>query len=146
MLPTLAAAYPCGSIKFPLALIADVSEPVTSTLPAGVLAFSFANIMPTAALAPTAEFARPEAVTADVPVATVAAYSMLCGTTMAIEEAVAAAVAVATPASANLATAEAVATDLPSAPADAPIAMMAPATLAATVSSVVAAVAAKKEG
>jgi hypothetical protein len=60
--------------------------------------------MPTAALAPTAKFARPEAVSADVSVATAAAYSMLGGTTVARAEAEAADVAVATAVSANLAT------------------------------------------
>jgi hypothetical protein len=56
----VAAANPRGSIKFPSAPIADVSELVSSTLPDGVLAFSFADIMPTVALAPNAEFARPK--------------------------------------------------------------------------------------
>ncbi len=63
----VAAANPHGSIKFPLALIVDGSEPVSSTLPASILAFSFANIMPTAALAPTAKFAKPEAVACPLP-------------------------------------------------------------------------------
>jgi hypothetical protein len=103
----VAAANPCRSIKFPLASIADVSELVSSTLPVGFLAFSVADIMPAAALAPTAKFARPEAVAADVFVATVAAYSTLGGTTVAIAEAAAADVTVATAASANLATEEA---------------------------------------
>jgi hypothetical protein len=158
----VAAANLRGIIEFLSALIADVSEPVSSTLPDGVLAFSFANIMPTAALAPTANFARPEAVAADVSVATAAAYSTLGGTTMARAEAEAADVAVATAVSANLATeaadvavatvvsanlaiAQAAATYLPPAPTDAPTAM-APAASAATVSSVVAAVAPKKGG
>jgi hypothetical protein len=35
----VAAANPWRSIEFPLALIADVSEPVSSTLPAGVATF-----------------------------------------------------------------------------------------------------------
>ncbi len=86
---------------------------MSSTLTAGVLAFSVANIMPTVALAPTAKFARPEAVAADVSVATAAAYSMLGGTTTAIAEAAAADVTVTTAASSNLATAEATAADLP---------------------------------
>jgi hypothetical protein len=107
------ASNPCMSIKFSLALIVDVSDPVSSTLPAGVLAFSVANIMPTAALAPSAKFARSEAVAADVSVATAAAFSTLGGTTAAIAEAAAAKVTVATAASANLATAEAAAADLP---------------------------------
>jgi hypothetical protein len=75
----VAAANPHGSIEFPSAPIAVVSEPVSSTLPYGVLTFSFADIMPTAMLAPTAKFARPEAVAADVSVATAAAYSTLGG-------------------------------------------------------------------
>jgi hypothetical protein len=50
----VAAANPCRRIGFPSAPIADVSEPVSSTLPDGVLAFSFADIMPTAAMASTA--------------------------------------------------------------------------------------------
>jgi hypothetical protein len=130
-----------GSIKFTSAPIADVSEPVSSTLPDGILAFSFAaDIMPTAALAPTAKFARPEAVAADVSVATVAPYSTLGGTTVARTKAVAAVVAVttavsanlateaadvavATAVSANLATAQAAAAYLPPAPTDAPAAM-----------------------
>jgi hypothetical protein len=158
----VAATNPCGSIKFPSALIADVSEPVSSTLPAGVLAFSFADIMPTAALVPTAKLARPEAVAADVSVATAAACSMLDGTTLARAEAEATDVTVATAASANLATEaadvavasavsanlatpQAAATYLPPAPTDAPAAM-APTVLTAAVSSVVAAVAPKKGG
>ncbi len=159
----VAAANPCGSIKFPSASIADVSEPVSSTLSDGILAFSFAaDNMPTAALATTAKFARPEAVPADVSVATATAYSMLGGTTaaragaeaadVAVATAVsanlateAADVAVATAVSANLATAQAAAAYLPSAPTNAP-AVMAPTALAATIPSVVAAVAPKKGG
>jgi hypothetical protein len=158
----VAAADLCGSIEFPSAPIADVLEQVSSTLPDGILAFSFANIMPTAALAPTAKFARPEAVAADVSVATVAAYSILGGTTAARPEAEAADVAVATAVSANLATeatdvavatavsanlatAQAAAAYLPPAPTDAPAAMT-PAALAAAASVVVAAVAPKKGG
>jgi hypothetical protein len=68
-------ANPWRSIKFPLAPIADVLEPVSSTLPAGVATFSVANIMPTAVLAPTAKFAWLEAVAADVSVPPAAAYS-----------------------------------------------------------------------
>jgi hypothetical protein len=71
----VAAANLHGRIEFPSAPIADVSEPVSSTLPDGFLAFSFADIMPTVALAPTVKFARPEAVAADVSIATAAAYS-----------------------------------------------------------------------
>ncbi len=103
--------------------------------------------MPTAVLAPTVKFARPEAVAADVSIAIGAAYSMLGGTTMTKAEAVATDIAVPTAASANLAPAKAAAADLPSAPIDAPAATMAPATmLAAAVSSVVAAIAARKGG
>ncbi len=69
----VAAANLHGRIEFPSAPIADVSEPVSSTLPDGFLAFSFADIMPTVALAPTVKFARPEAVAADVSIATAAA-------------------------------------------------------------------------
>ncbi len=84
----------------------DVSEPVSSTLPDGIATFSVANIMPTAVLAPTAKFAPPEALAADVSVPPAAAYSTLGVTT------VARAVTVATAASANLSTAEAAAADL----------------------------------
>jgi hypothetical protein len=107
------AVNPQGRIACPLAQIADVSEPVSSTLPAGIAASPVANIMPTAALALTAKFARPEAVAADVSVATAVAYSTLGVTIMAIAEAAAADVTAATVASANLATAEAAAADLP---------------------------------
>jgi hypothetical protein len=109
----VAAINPCRRIACPLAPIADVSEPMSSTLPAGVAAFPVANIMPTAALALTAKFARPDAVAADLSVATAAAYSTLGVTIAAIAEAVAADVTVATAASANLATSEAAAADLP---------------------------------
>ncbi len=109
----VAAANPCRRIACPLAPIADVLEPVSSTLPTGVAAFPVADIMPTAALALTAKFARPEAVAADVSVATAAAYSTLGVTIMATTETAAADVTVATAASANLATAEAVAADVP---------------------------------
>jgi hypothetical protein len=149
--------------QIPSALIADVSEPVSSTLPDGVLAISFAaDIILTAALAPTAKFARPEAVAADVSIATVAVYSMLGGTSATRAETEAADVAVATAVSANLATeaadvgvttavsanlatAQAAAAYLPPAPTDAPAAM-APTAWAAAVSSVVAAGAPKKGG
>jgi hypothetical protein len=59
---------------------------MSSTLPAGVAAFPFANIMPTAALAVTAKFVMSESVAADVFVATAAAYSMLDVTTTAMAE------------------------------------------------------------
>jgi hypothetical protein len=108
----VAAANPQRSIEFLLAPILDVSEPVSSTLPAGVATFSVANIMPTAVLAPFAKFAQPEALAADVSVTPAAAYSMLGVTTTARAEAVSADVTVATAASANLSTAEAAAADL----------------------------------
>jgi hypothetical protein len=97
----------------PLAPIADVLEPVSSSLPAGIAAFPAANIMPTAALAITSKFARLESVAADMSVTTAAAYSTVGVTTAATAEAAAADVTVATAASSNLATAEAVAADLP---------------------------------
>jgi hypothetical protein len=109
----VAATNPCRKIACPLAPTADVLEPVSSTLPVGIAAFPVANIMPTAALALTAKFARPEAVAADVSIATAAAYSMLGVTIAATSEAAAAVVTVATAASANLATAEAAAADVP---------------------------------
>ena len=49
----VAAANHCVSIEFSFAPLGDVSEPVSSTLPAGAAAFS-ANIMPTAVLTPGA--------------------------------------------------------------------------------------------
>jgi hypothetical protein len=64
----VAAANPWRSIKFPLAPIADVLEPVSSTLPAGIATNSVADIMPTAVLTPTAKFAWAEALAADVSV------------------------------------------------------------------------------
>ncbi len=60
----------------------DALAQVHSTLPVGVVALPAVDIMPTAALAPTAKFARPEAAAPDVSVATAAAYSML-GVTIA---------------------------------------------------------------
>ncbi len=109
----VAAANPWRSIEFPLAPIADVLEPVSSTLPAGIATFSVADIMPTAVLAPTAKFARPEAAAADVSVPPAEAYSTLGVTTAARAEAASADVTVAAAASANLSTAEAAAADLP---------------------------------
>jgi hypothetical protein len=106
------AANPWRSIEFPLAPIADVSEPVSSTLPAGVATFSVSNIMPTAVLASTAKFAWPEALAADVSVPPAAAYSTLGVTTMARAEAASTDVTVATAASAKLSTAEAASADL----------------------------------
>jgi hypothetical protein len=108
----VAAANPRRRIARPLALTADVSKLVSSTLPTGVAAFPVAGIMPTAALALTAKFVSPEAVAADVSVATAVAYSTL-GVIAATAEAVAADVTVATAASANLATAETAAADVP---------------------------------
>jgi hypothetical protein len=107
------AANPWRSIEFSLAPIADVSEPVSSTLPAGVATFSVADTMPTAVLAPTAKFSQPEAVAADVYVPPAAAYFTLGVTTAARAEAASADVTVATAASANLSTAETMAADLP---------------------------------
>jgi hypothetical protein len=107
------AANPFRRIACPLALTADVSEPVSNTLPAGVATFPVANILPTVAMALTAKFSRPEAVAADVSITTAAAYSTLGVTITATAEAVAADVTVATAVSANLATAEAAATDVP---------------------------------
>jgi hypothetical protein len=128
----VAAANPCRKLACPLVPTVDVSEPVSSTLPANVAVFPAPNIMPTAFLVPTAKFARPEAVAADVFVATAAAYSTLGVTivdddakmwvktvkafyitaNLATAEAAAIDVTVATAASANLATAEAAATDV----------------------------------
>jgi hypothetical protein len=102
----VAAANHCTSIKFSFALLGDVLEPVSSTLPAGAATFS-ADIMPTAVLAPTAKFAPPDALAADVSIPPAAAYSMLGVTTMARAEAASADATVATAASANLSTAEA---------------------------------------
>ena len=85
---------------------------MSSTLPAGVTTFSVAKIMPTAVLAPTAKFALPEALAADVSVLPAAAYSTLGVTTAARAEAASADVTVATAASANLSTAEAAAANL----------------------------------
>jgi hypothetical protein len=82
----VAAANPCRKPACPLAPTADVSALVSSTLPAGVVAFPAADIMLTVALAPIAKFARPEAVAADVSVATAAAYSTL-GVTIADDDA-----------------------------------------------------------
>jgi hypothetical protein len=86
----VAAANPRRSIKFPLALIADVLERVSSTLPAGIATFSVADIMTTAVLAPNAKSSWPEAVAADVSNPHAAAYSTLGVTTMARAEAVSA--------------------------------------------------------
>jgi hypothetical protein len=109
----VAAANPRRSIKFSLAPIADVLEPVSSTHPAGVATFSVANIMPTAVLAPTAKSSWPEAVAADVSIPPAAAYSTLGVTTAARAEAASFDFTVTNAASANLSTAEAAAADLP---------------------------------
>ncbi len=76
----VAAANHRVSINFSFAPLGDVLEPVSSTLPAGAAAFS-ADIMPTAVLAPTAKFALPEALAADVSIPPAAAHSTL-GVTM----------------------------------------------------------------
>jgi hypothetical protein len=82
----VAAANPCRKLACSLAPAADVSDPLSSTLPAGIAPYAAANIMPTAALAPTAKFARPDAVAADVSISTAAAYSM-SGATIANDDA-----------------------------------------------------------
>jgi hypothetical protein len=76
----VAAANPHRKLACPLAPVLDVSVPVLSTLPAGLVAFPRADIMLTAALAPTAKFARPETVAAAVSAATAEAYSRLGAT------------------------------------------------------------------
>ncbi len=87
-------------------------EPVSSTLPAGIATFSVADIMPTVVLAPTAKFAWPEALAADVSSPPAAAFSTLGVTTATRAEAVSTDLTVATAASANFSTAEAAAADL----------------------------------
>ncbi len=101
-----AAANHRVSIKFSFAPLGDVLEPVSSTLRAGAAAFS-ANIMPTAVLTPGAKLASPDAVAADVFVATTVAPSKLVTATA---EAEVADVTVPSLESANLATAEVAAT------------------------------------
>jgi hypothetical protein len=64
----VAAANHRVSIKFSLAPLRDVLEPVSSTLTAGSAAVS-SDIMPTAVLTPGAKLASPDAVAADVSVA-----------------------------------------------------------------------------
>jgi hypothetical protein len=96
----------------PLSPTADVLAPVTFTFPAGLAAFPRADIMPAAALAPTAKFARPEAVAADVSVATAEAYSTL-GATIADDAEMGVQTVKALSVTANLATAEAAAADVP---------------------------------
>jgi hypothetical protein len=106
----VAAANHCVSIKFSFASLGDVLEPVSSTLPAGAAAFS-ANIMPTVVLTPGAKLSSPDAVAADVSVATMVAPSELVTATT---EAEVADVTVPSLESANLATAAVAATmDLP---------------------------------
>jgi hypothetical protein len=56
----VAAANHCASIKFSLAPLGDVLEPVSSTLPAGSAVVS-SDIMPTAVLTPGAKLASPDA-------------------------------------------------------------------------------------
>jgi hypothetical protein len=107
----VATANPHRKTARLLAPTADASAPVHSTLPSGVAAFPAANIMPTPALAPTAKFARPEAVASDVFVATVAAYSTLC-VTIADDAKMGVQTAMALAVTANFATAEAAAADV----------------------------------
>jgi hypothetical protein len=102
----VAAANHCMSIEISFALLGDVSEPVSSTLPAGAAAFS-ANIMPTVVLTHGAKLASPDAVAADVSVATTVAPSKLVTATA---EAEVADVTVPSLESANLAMAEVAAT------------------------------------
>jgi hypothetical protein len=64
----VAAANHRASIKFSLAPLGNVLEPVSSTLPAGSAAVS-SDIMPTVVLTPGAKLASPDAVAADVFVA-----------------------------------------------------------------------------
>jgi hypothetical protein len=98
------------SIKFSFAPLGDVSETVSSTLPAGAATFS-ADIMPIVVLTPGAKLASPDAVAADVSVATMVAPSKLVTATADAEVAD---VTVPSLESANLATAEVAATaDLP---------------------------------
>ncbi len=106
----VAAANHRVSIKFSFAPLGDVLEPVSSTLPAGTAPFS-ADIMPTAVLTPGAKLPSPDAVAADVSIATTVAPSKLVTATA---EAEVADVTVPSLESANLATAEVAATaDLP---------------------------------
>jgi hypothetical protein len=74
----VAAANYCVSIEFSFALLGDVLEPVSSTLPAGAATFS-ADIMPTAVLTPGAKLASPDAVAADVFVATTVTFQVTIG-------------------------------------------------------------------
>ncbi len=105
-----AAANHRVSIKCSFAPLGDVLEPVSSTLPAGAAAFS-ADIMPTAVLTSGAKLASPDAVAADVSVATTVAPSKLVTATANAEVDD---VTVPSLESANLATAEVAATaDLP---------------------------------
>ncbi len=106
----VAAANHCVSIKFSFAPLGDVLEPVSSTLPVGAAAFS-ADIMSTAMLTPGAKLASPDAVAADMSVATTVAPSKL---ETATADAKVAGVTFPSLESANLATAEVAATaDLP---------------------------------
>jgi hypothetical protein len=77
----VAAANYFASIKYSLAPLGDVLEPVSSTLPAGSAAVS-SDIMPTAVLTPGAKLASPDAVAADVSIAiTVAPTKVVTATT-----------------------------------------------------------------
>ena len=93
--------------------------------------------MPTAALAPTAKFARPEAVAADVSIATATAYSKL-GVTIADDAKMGVQTVKVLPVTANFATAEAVAADVSSATAAASPTSAAAVDLAVAVASAVA--------
>ncbi len=70
----VAATNPQRNPATPSAPAADAEVPVHSTLPAGVAAFPPADIMPAAALTPTAKFATSEAAAANVSVATATAF------------------------------------------------------------------------
>jgi hypothetical protein len=134
----VAAANPHRDLACPLAPTADVLVLVSSTLPASIAVFPAADIMTTAALALIANFARPEAVAADVSVATAAAYSML-GMTIADDDAEMGVQTVkALSITANFATAEAAAADVPVATAAASSTSAAAVDLAAAVASAAA--------
>jgi hypothetical protein len=69
-----AAANPQRNPAAPSTPAADAEVPVHSTLPASIAAFPPADIMPAAALTPTAKSATSEAAAVDVSVATAAAF------------------------------------------------------------------------
>ncbi len=104
------AANPCKKIVCPLALIVDVSEPVSYALPAGVATFPVADIMPTAAPALPAKFLGQNQWLLMCPLPL---WPTLVVTIAATSEAAAADVTVSTVVSANLATAEAAVADVP---------------------------------